>query len=93
MATQTKPYWLWDVNLDEQEFEAVLSGRLTRGRRNQTWAAVRLLDYAPYSDIRRLLNKEDLVANWQCWRPRVRSARRRRGLDFLVSYLARFMAE
>ena len=82
-----KPYWLWDNDLDEEEFVELLSGRKRRGRRDQTWAAVRLLDYAPYRDIRRLVKLKDLKEHWPQWRARVRSVSRRRGVDFLVSYL------
>jgi len=83
-----KPYWLWDSDLDESEFVAILSGQIAKGRLDRTWAAARLLDYAPYSDILRLLGPRDLAENWSQWRHRVRSASRRRGLDFLAGYLA-----
>lgn len=88
MTSTAKPYWLWDVDLDEQEFESLLSGRTARGRLDREWAAARFLDYAPYSDIIGVLSTRDLVENWPRWRSLVRSASRRRGLDFLTSYLA-----
>lgn len=83
-----KPYWLWDNDLNESEFVAILSGQSAKGRLDKTWAAVRLLDYAPYLDILRLLGPMALAENWPQWRLRVRSESRRRGLDFLASYLA-----
>jgi hypothetical protein len=83
-----KPFWLWDTDLNEPEFAAILSGQSAKGRLNKTWAAVRLLDYAPYPDILRLLGPVALAENWPQWRLGVRSASRRRGLDFLASYLA-----
>ena len=82
-----KPYWLWDSDLDEEEFIELLSGRNSRGRRDRTWAVVRLLDYASYRDIWRLVRLKDLKENWPQWRARVRSVSRRRGVDFLVRYL------
>ena len=84
-----KPFWLWDCDLDEKEFEAILSGRVQKGRFNQDWAAARLLDYAPYPDILRLLGAKAIKEKWPIWRGRVRSASRRRGLDFLAGYLAK----
>lgn len=83
-----KPFWLWDCDFDEKEFEAILSGQAQKGRFNQAWAAARLLDYAPYPDILRLLGPKAIKEKWPIWRGRVRSASRRRGLDFLASYLA-----
>ena len=79
--------FVWDYDLDEQQFRALLSGALTIGRLDRTWAAVRLLEYAPYREIVRLLGFRDLVRGWPEWRPHIRSESRRRGLDFLVSWL------
>lgn len=80
------PY-VWDYELSEAQFRDILAGRLTLGRLDRDWAAVRLLDYAPYRDIVRLLGYRALVEGWPRWRSRVRSQSRRRGFDFLVSWL------
>jgi hypothetical protein len=48
-----------------------------------------LLEYAPYQEIVRLLGFRRLVAGWPQWRRSMRSARRQRGLDFLVDWLPR----
>jgi hypothetical protein len=57
------------------------------GRLDRDWAAVRLIEYAPYADIVRLLGFGSLVRDWPRWRDRVRSQSRKRGLDFLVEWL------
>ena len=80
------PY-VWDYELTEAQFRDILAGRLTLGRLDRDWAAVRLLDYAPYRDIVRLLGYRALVEGWPRWRSRVRSQSRRRGFDFLISWL------
>jgi hypothetical protein len=80
------PY-LWDYDLDEKEFLAILKGEKTLGRLDQDWAAIRLLDYAPYRDIVRLLGFRALVEGWPRWQDKVRSPSRRRGLKFLVEWL------
>jgi hypothetical protein len=85
MATRLP--FVWDYDLDEEDFGDLLAGRRTMGRLDRNWAAVRLLEYAPYADIRRLLSLRDLVGGWSSWRARVRSTTRRRGLDFLVQWL------
>lgn len=86
------PY-LWDYNLSEADFREILAGEKSVGRLNQEWAAVRLLEYAPYADIVRLLGFKLLIRNWPVWQVGVRSASRRRGLDFLVSWLPKHHPE
>lgn len=85
--------WVWDYDLDQEQFRQLLSGERTIGRLDQRWAAVRLIEYAPYPDIVRLLGFRRLVANWPAWRQHVRSEQRRRGLDFLVAWLPRHRPE
>jgi hypothetical protein len=88
MATARLPF-VWDYDLSEVDFRELLAGRKALGRLDRDWAAVRLLEYAPYSEIRRLLTLRELVAGWPTWRARIRSQTRRRGLDFLVDWLPR----
>ncbi|MCK6629394.1 MAG: hypothetical protein L6R45_29985 [Anaerolineae bacterium] len=86
MASQRLPY-IWDYDLDEDQFTEMLAGRLTIGRLDRDWAAVRLLEYASYADIVRLLGFRSLIRGWPKWRERIRSQSRRRGFDFLVEWL------
>ncbi|OGR90488.1 MAG: hypothetical protein A2V88_13055 [Elusimicrobia bacterium RBG_16_66_12] len=85
-TTPRLPY-VWDYDIDESQFRALLAGELRLGRLDQRWAAVRLLEYAPYREIIRLLGFRRLVAGWPLWRRYVRSPGRQRGLDFLVEWL------
>lgn len=80
------PY-VWDYEIDEQQFYSLLAGELRFGRLDRDWAAVRLLEHAPYREIVRLLGFRALVDGWPRWRDRIRSQRRRRGFDFLVEWL------
>ncbi len=82
------PY-VWDYDLDETAFRAILSGQETFGSLDRDWAAVRLLEHAPYAEVRRLLSLGELVAGWPNWRRRIRAESRRRGFDFLVEWLPR----
>lgn len=84
--TKRSPY-VWDYDLSDTQFRDILEGRLTLGRLDRDWAARRLLEYAPYEEIIRLIGFKQLVENWSRWRTGVRSKRRVRGLDFLVSWL------
>ncbi|HYD47963.1 MAG TPA: hypothetical protein VEB21_06440 [Terriglobales bacterium] len=79
--------YVWDYDIDEQQFHALLAGELRLGRLDRDWAAVRLLEHAPYREVVRLLGFPALVQGWPQWRHRIRSQRRRRGFDFLVEWL------
>ena len=89
MAVKPSPRlpYVWDYDIDESESQAILEGRLTIGRLDQDWAAQRLIEYAPYEEIIRLLGFRQLIEGWPRWRKRIRSVRRRRGFDFLSDYL------
>ena len=80
------PY-VWDYDIDEAKFQKILTGQQCLGRLDRDWAAVRLLEYAPYKEIIRLLGFATLVQEWSRWRPKIRSESRKRGFDFLVEWL------
>lgn len=84
--TQRLPY-LWDYDLDSTQFYEILNGRLVKGRLNQDWATRRVLEYASYDEIIRLIGYKRLVENWSRWRGKIRSKSRVRGFDFLVKWL------
>ncbi len=80
------PY-VWDYDIDADQFQEILAGKRTIGRLDQDWAARRLLEYAPYAEIIRLIGFCKLIENWPRWRNHIRSQSRKRGFDFLVSWL------
>ena len=79
--------YLWDYDIDETQFRALLEGEQTIGRLDSDWAAVRLLEYATYPEIVRMVGFRRLVAGWPKWREHIRSQSRRRGFDFLIVWL------
>jgi hypothetical protein len=76
-----------DYDLSEAEFHSLLAAGPPVGRLDRDWAAARLIEYAPYDQIGTFLGFGELVRGWPAWRSRVRSATRRRGLDFLVRWV------
>lgn len=88
LAQPGKRLWyVWDYDIDEETFQAMLDGKVTLGRLGRDWAAVRLLEYAPYQEIVCRLGFTTLAHDWSHWRSRLRSDGRRRGFDFLVDWL------
>ena len=83
---QRLPY-VWDYNIDESTFRALIEGKLELGRLDRDWAALRLLEYGSYGDILSFLGFATLIKCWPNWRDRIRSERRKRGFDFLVTWL------
>jgi hypothetical protein len=88
-APSSRLPYVWDYDIDEQQFRQLLAGELRIGRLDRKWAAVRLIEHAPYAEIIRLLGFRGLARGWPEWRSFVRSKSRRRGLDFLVDWLPR----
>jgi hypothetical protein len=85
--------YVWDYNLTQDEFDDILSGRFERGHLNRDWAAVRVIEWAPYEEMVRLIGFPALVREWPHWRSRVRSGEQRRAIDFLVEWLPRHHPE
>jgi hypothetical protein len=92
-ASDRRSPYVWDYDLDETQFLEILAGRLTVGRLDRDWAAIRLLEYAPYAEIVRLLGFRTLLQGWPKWRRRIRSQGRKRGFDFLAEWLPRHHPE
>lgn len=88
-----RPSYVWDYDIDDETFQALLDGRLSLGRLDQDWATVRLLEHAPYREIVQRLGFRRIVEGWPAWRSRIRSQSRRRGFDFLTEWLPRHHPE
>ncbi|RLT36823.1 MAG: hypothetical protein DWI57_14325 [Chloroflexi bacterium] len=86
-------WYVWDYDIDEETFQAMLDGKVTRGRLGRDWAAVRLLNYAPYPEIVRRLGLSALLRDWSRWRDKLRMKERRRGIDFVVEWLPKHHSE
>jgi hypothetical protein len=81
--------WLWDVEMDNAEFEAILNGAAGRPDHDSRWALLRLIEYAPYAELRRLLPRERFLKEWPELAPRVRSRAQREGMNFLYQWYRR----
>lgn len=79
--------------MDNEAFEAALEGRLSDPHYDALWAMRRLIEYAPFDEIKRLLPRETFLREWPRLAPRVRSETRRRGMDFFYRWLREQTAE
>lgn len=79
--------YVWDYDLTQEQFDDLLAGRYTDGHLDLDWAAVRLIEWAPYREMIQRIGYKALVDNWSRWRGRIRSAQQQRSLDFLVAWL------
>lgn len=79
--------YVWDYDITQEQFDAMLTGQFEDGHLNRDWAAVRVIEWAKYEDMIRILGYFELVNNWSRWRQRIRSEEQRRSLDFVVSWL------
>lgn len=85
--------YVWDYDLTQEQFDAMLAGDYVDGHLNRDWAAVRLIEWAPYREMIQRLGYKALVDNWPCWRSRLHSAQRIRSIDFLVDWLPKHHPE
>ena len=86
-------YWIWDYDIDERTFIDILNHKRNIGNLDYLWATQRLLEYAHYQDIIKLLGFSEFVKRWPQVRNRIRSNSRRRGYDFLLKWLTELHPE
>ena len=79
--------YAWDYDITQEQFDEMPAGRYEIGHLNRDWAAVRVIEWAKYEDMIRLLGFPALVENWPRWRDRIRSKEQRRSLDWLIEWL------
>ena len=79
--------WLWDVDMDAARFQRTLSGEEQGPFFDQPWALIRLIEYAPYADILRLLPRQAFLKLWPQIEERIRSTMRREGMAYVHARL------
>ena len=69
--------------MSNEEFDAILAGRATRGAFDTRWAIVRLVEYAPWRELKQRLPHQLFLHYWPEIRNGVRSDACREGMDFM----------
>lgn len=90
---QNRARYVWDYNITQEQFDEMLAGRFEDGHLDRGWAAIRVIEWAKYEDMIRILGFPALVEHWPRWRTRIRSEEQRRSLDFLVDWLPKHHPE
>lgn len=73
--------------MDNATFESILRNQGAPSGRDRGWAIVRLIEYAPYTEIQRLLPREVFLREWPALARRIRSRTRREGMEFFYQWL------
>ena len=47
--------YVWDYDITQEEFDALLKGTFKKGHLDRDWAAVRVIEWAPYKEMVRIL--------------------------------------
>ena len=79
--------YLWDYRMTAEDFYKILSGHKHIGKLDRDWAMTRLLNYATYEEIIRLIGYKDIITEWPRLKEKVRSEQRKRGFDYLSKWL------
>lgn len=75
---------VWDYNLTQDEFEAILRGKKVLGNLNQSWAIVRVLENLNYYDAMSLVSLDLLRNNWNKIKGRLFNNSIKNGYEFLL---------
>ena len=79
--------FVWEFELDETQFWAILDGKLDHPEIDRDWTIVRLLEFAPYGEIVQRLGFKQILEGWPRWRQKINNQGRIRGFDFLADWL------
>ena len=75
---------VWDYNLDQKDFEAILSGQNTDGPFDRLWAIKRVLENLNYYEAMSIIPKKTFIENWNKVRPKIFNKSIIKGYDFLL---------
>ena len=75
---------VWDYDLMQDEFEAILAGKKVLGNMDQNWAITRVLENLNYYDAMNLVSLDTLRNNWNKEQPRLFNSSIKNGYEFLL---------
>ncbi len=75
---------VWDYNMTQSEFEAILAGKKVLGNMNQSWAITRVLENLNYYDAMNLVSLNTLRSNWKEVQSKLFNSSIKNGYEFLL---------
>lgn len=75
---------VWDYNLDQNDFEKILDGKLKKGSFDQVWAIKRVLENLNFYDAMKIVPKQLFVKNWKLIRSKIFNKSIIKGYDYLL---------
>jgi hypothetical protein len=77
--------WLWDTDMGNDRFDEYLT-QADMSSDEAQWAMLRLIDYAPYRRLKRMLPRKRFIEMWPHISRRIRPQSLREGMDFYYSW-------
>jgi hypothetical protein len=75
---------VWDYDLPQEEFEAILRGEKVLGNLDQSWAMARILENLNYYEAMKLISTELLRKNWEMVKGKLFKKSIKRGYEFIL---------
>lgn len=75
---------VWDYDLPQAEFEAILAGRKVEGSMDQDWAIARVLENLNYYDAVSLVSHDTLKEHWAGVKKKLFKDSIKRGYEFVL---------
>lgn len=75
---------VWDYDITQAEFEAILAGKKVMGSFDQNWAITRVLENANYYDAMDLVSLNTLRSHWADIQSRLFKSSIKSGYEFLL---------
>jgi len=75
---------VWDYNLPQSEFEAILSGQRVEGSLDQDWAIARVLENLNYYEAMSIVPYDLLKERWESVRRKLFKDSIKRGYEFVL---------
>lgn len=75
---------VWDYDLPQEEFEAILRGEKVLGNLDQSWAIARILENLNYYEAMKLISPDLLRKNWELVKSKLFKVSIKKGYEFVL---------
>lgn len=75
---------IWDYDLSQKDFQAILDGNKKMGSLDQSWAIARVLEHVDYYAAKDLVSVSTLSRNWPSVKSKIFNQSIKDGYEFLL---------